>query len=274
MSRAKFPNLRRAEEVAKKLGLTDGGKTGERLSFEEQMERKAKRAQERSERCELKSDQAAERGKALQKPAEDMGGDPAFFTQPLINSSAGKAFANERNRMFAAWDKGLEEFKKSEYYARKAETARRTAKGTMPTDRAFLDRRIKDAERIIRAQRKNLERYQKKLEKIEHGEVFKSYDGRVLTAETMRGWIENTELIIENEISKFIYYQECLETAGGVKFSQENIKVGYTVELNQWGKCKVIGTGRVNLTYGILEGGAAGMSGQAAYAEINRIISD
>ena len=127
VSRAKFPNLRRAEEVAKKLGLTDGGKTGERLSFEEQMEREAKRAQERSERCELKSDQAAERDKALEKPVEDMGRDPSFFTQPLINSSAGRAFPNERNRMFAAWDKGLEEFKKSEYYARKAETARRIA---------------------------------------------------------------------------------------------------------------------------------------------------
>ena len=274
VSRAKFQNLWQAEAVAKKLGLIDGGKTGERLSFEEQMERKAKRAEERAERYEFKSGRAAERGKALQKPVEDMRGDTAFFTRPFINSSAGRAFANKRNRMFAAWDKGLEEFKKSEYYARKAENARRTAKGTMPTDRAFLDRRIKDAERIIRAQRKNLESYQKKLEKIEHGEVFKSYDGRVLTAETVQGWIEDTELIIENEISKFIYYQECLEAAGGVKFSQENIKVGYTVERNQWGKCKVIGTGRVNLTYRILEGGAAGMSGQAAYAEINRIISD
>ena len=46
------------------------------------------------------------------------------------------------------------------------------------------------------------------------------------------------------------------------------------MELSRWGKCKVIGTGRVNLTYRILESGAAGMSGQAAYAEINRIISD
>ncbi|MEH2932477.1 DUF3560 domain-containing protein [Candidatus Ventrimonas sp. KK005] len=274
VSRAKFPNLQRAEEVAKKLGLTDGGKTGERLSFEEQMERKAKRAQERSEQCELKSDQAAERGKALQKPAEDMGGDTAFFTQPLINSSADKAFANERNRMFAAWDKGLEEFKKSEYYARKAETARRTAQGTMPTDKAFLDRKIKETERIIRAQRKYLENYQNKLEQIVGGEVFKSYGGGVLTAETVQGLIEDMELLIESGISKFIYYQECLEAAGGVEFSWKNIKTGYLVELSRWGKCKVIGTGRVNLTYRILEGGAVGMIGQAAYAEINRILSD
>ncbi|MCI9536529.1 MAG: DUF3560 domain-containing protein [Lachnospiraceae bacterium] len=274
VSRAKFPNLRRAEEVAKKLGLTDGGKTGERLSFEEQMEREAKRAQERSERCELKSDQAAERDKALEKPVEDMGRDPSFFTQPLINSSAGRAFPNERNRMFAAWDKGLEEFKKSEYYARKAETARQTAQGTMPTDKASLDRKIKETERIIRAQRKYLENYQNKLEQIVGGEVSKSYGGGVLTAETVQGLIEDMELLIESGISKFIYYQECLEAAGGVEFSRKNIKTGYLVELSQWGKCKVIGTGRVNLTYRILEGGAAGMAGQAAYAEINRILSD
>ena len=90
----------------------------------------------------------------------------------------------------------------------------------------------------------------------------------------MQGWIEGAKLMIENAISKIIYYHECLAEVGGIEFCQENIKVGYTVELNQWGKCKVIGTGRVNLIYRILEGGAAGMSREAAYAEINRIISD
>lgn len=43
-----------------------------------------------------------------------MHGDIAFFTQPNINSSAGRAFANKR--MFAAYERGFEEFKKSEYY--------------------------------------------------------------------------------------------------------------------------------------------------------------
>lgn len=58
-----------------------------------------------------------------------------------------------------------------------------------------------------------------------------------------------------------------------MEYSQENIKVGYTAELTTWGRCKVTGTGRVNLTYRILEGGAAGMSGKAAYSEIKRMIS-
>ena len=63
-----------------------------------------------------------------------MRGDVAFFTQPNINSSAGRAFSNRRNKMFAAWEKGFDEFKKSEYYAERAEAARHTAAGTKPTD--------------------------------------------------------------------------------------------------------------------------------------------
>lgn len=43
VSRAKFPNLWRAEAVVEKLGLEDGGKVGENLTFAEQMERKAER---------------------------------------------------------------------------------------------------------------------------------------------------------------------------------------------------------------------------------------
>ena len=45
-------------------------------------------------------------------------------------------------------------------------------------------------------------------------------------------------------------------------------------DINRWGKCLVRGTGKVNITYIILEGGASGLGGKAAYAEIKSIISD
>lgn len=45
------------------------------------------------------------------------------------------------------------------------------------------------------------------------------------------------------------------------------------MDVTTWGKCKVIGTGKVNFQYRIMEGGATGMSGNAAYAEVRRIIS-
>lgn len=235
ISRAKFPNLWRAEAVAKKLGLENGGRVGETLTFAEQMERKAERAEARAERYDNKSEKAQDRAEALQKPINDMHGDISFFTQPNINSSAGRAFTNRRNRMFSAWEKGFDEFRKSEYYAERAATARQTAEDTRPTDKRFIDRRIKDAEKTIKAQRKNIEDYRKYLERIENGEEIKRYNGDILTAEMVQEWIEDAELIIENAISKSIYYHECMEEAGGVAFSKDNIKTGYIVELNSGG---------------------------------------
>lgn len=274
VSRAKFPHLYRAEEVAKKLGLENGGKSGEMLTFAEQMERKAERAEARAERYDDRADRANERGEALQKPINAMHGDIAFFTQPNINSSAGRAFTNRRNRMFAAYNKGFEEFKKSEYYAERAAIARQTADGTKPTDKGFIDRRIKDAEKTIETWRKRLELYQKTLEKIKNGEKVKNGCGDTLTEADIMENIEKAELIIENAISKSIYYHECLEAVGGIAFSQANIKPGYIVEIDRWGKCRVASTGKVNITFTIMEGGAAGCGLKAAYAEIKSIISE
>ena len=116
ISRAKEPNLWHAERVAKTLGLADAGSSGERLSFAEQQERKAERAERRAERFEDRAIDAEQNATRLQKPIEDRRGDIAFFTQPNIDSSAGRAFARRREKMFAAFDRGMEEYRKSEHY--------------------------------------------------------------------------------------------------------------------------------------------------------------
>lgn len=273
VSRAKFPNLWRAEAVAKKLRLEDGGKVGETLSFREQMERKAERAEARAERYDNKAVSAESRAEALQKPINNMHGDISFFTQPNINTAAGRAFTRKRDRMWAAYDRGFEEFKKSSYYAERAEIARQTAQGTKPTDKGFCDRRIKDAEKTIRAQKRNLETYNGYLEKISSGETIRRYNGEIIQEEEIRSWIENAGEIIDQAISKSIYYHECLEELGGVTFSKENIKPGYIVQIHRYGKCEVISTGKVNIIYKILEGGASGFTLKAAYAEIEKVIS-
>lgn len=272
VSRAKFPNLYQAEIVAKKVGLTNGGKQGETLTFAEQMKRKAERAEIRADRYDYKAERACDKAKALQKPIKDMRGDIAFFTQPNINSSSGRAFTNRRNKMFAAWEKGYDEFKKSEYYAERAAIARQTAEGTKPTDKGFIVRRIKDAEKTVKAQKKNLESYHRTLEAMKQGKVFKHINGEIIKMETVCEWIENAELIIENAISKSLYYHECLEQAGGVQFSKDNIKSGYIVEIHRWGKCKVISTGKFYFTYEVI--GSSGGYLKAAYAEIDSVVSD
>lgn len=266
ISRCKFPNLYRAEEVAKKLGLSDGGKIGDTLSFAEQMERRAEKAEARADRYDYKSYRAEKRGDELQKPIHDMRGDIAFFTQPNINSAAGRAFTNKRQRMFDAYNQGFEEFKKSEYYAERAKAARETANQTKPTDRGFIDRRIKDAEKVIRAQNRNIEHYKTMLEDAES-------DNDTEKMEKINRWIETAEEIIEQSISKSVYYHECLEEVGGVQFSKENIKPGYVVFIKRWGKCKVLSTGKVNFVYKVVDLDRAGVTLKGTYAEIDKIVS-
>lgn len=272
VSRAKFPNLYFAEEVAKSLGAENKGKVGETLSFEEQMERKADRAEARAERMEYRSGKANERGTELQKPIEKMHGDIAFFTQPNINTSAGRAFTNRRNRMFEAWERGFEEFKKSEYYAERAEAARQTAKDTKPTDKGFCERRIAECEKTIRAQRKNIKHYENLLKEFDKDPDFKvtgyntSY-GR----DEVEGWLENAEEIIEQAISKEIYYRNRIEELGGIQYSKDNIKVGYIVKVKTYGLNKVVGTGPKFFTYVDATGKFPNVL-KASYGEILEVV--
>lgn len=268
ISRCKFPNTYRAEQIAKKLGLDNGGKTGEVLTFEEQQERKAERAERRAERYECKSEKAYNEGKRLQAPIDRMHGDIAFFTQPNINSSSGRAFTRQRNRMFDAWERGFEEFKKSQYYQEAAENARRSAQ--KPTDKGFCERRIKEAEKTIRDQKKNIENwYQPRLEKIAAGEkVVNAYTREEVTAADVLESIERAEQIIEQAISKIVYYKQCIEDLGGLQFSKENIKPGYIVKLSRWGAAEIVSTGSVNFTYKTQHG----FELKAAYSEILEVI--
>lgn len=274
VSRCKFPHTYRAKEIAKKLGLADGGKTGETLSFEEQQENKAEKAERRAERMEYRAEKAQERGECLQKPINDMRGDIAFFTQPNINSSAGKSFTRRREKMWAAWESGFNEFKKSDYYKERANQARQTAQQTRPTDKGFIQRRIDDAEKTIRVQKKNIKEYEDILEQIENGETLTMPRGNLYTVEKLTEYIEHHNRILEDAMSKAIYYYECMEEVGGVSFNKSNVKKGCYAIIDRWGKVEVIGTGLKNITYRILTGGAAGFGGKASYAEIKEILKE
>lgn len=268
VSRAKIPNLWRAEQVAKSLGAENQGKTGELLSFEEKMERKAARAEERAERMDARADAAEQRGEQLQKPINARRGDIAFFTQPNINTSSGRTFTRQREKMFAAFERGMDEFKKSEYYAERAEAARRTANLENSKDKAFCDRRVKDAQKNIKAIQKNLDHYHAMLECDGMGEQQKRFDGTPIERAEIERWIEDAEERLESEISRLCYYQSCIDDLGGVQFSKENIKPGYVVKIKHYNNCTVLRTGPKNIIYRTPNG----FNLAAAYAEILEIV--
>lgn len=268
VSRAKIPNLWRAEQVAKSLGAENQGKTGELLSFEEKMERKAARAEERAERMDARADAAEQRGEQLQKPINARRGDIAFFTQPNINTSSGRTFTRQREKMFAAFERGMDEFKKSEYYAERAEAARRTANLENSKDKAFCDRRVKDAQKNIKAIQKNLDHYHAMLECDGMGEQQKRFDGTPIERAEIERWIEDAEERLESEISRLCYYQSCIDDLGGVQFSKENIKPGYVVKIKHYNNCTVLRTGPKNIIYRTPNG----FNLTAVYAEILEIV--
>ena len=248
ISRAKEPNLTWARRVAVSLGLEDAGKEGERLSFAEQMERKAERAERRADRYENRADASERKGEALQAPINEMHGDIAFFTQPNINTSAGRAFTNRRNKMFAAFERGFDEFRKSAYWSDRAKTARATAAQKELKDKAFVSRRIKERESDIRKMKKGIEEQERVISRIESGETVTNWRGEPVQIEAARSNLEYWLDRLEAKLDELGFYQDCLAELGGVSFSRENIKPGYIVRVQRWGVGEVISAGPKNCT--------------------------
>jgi hypothetical protein len=273
VSRAKEPNLYYAKQVAKKLGFTGERREGERLSYAEQLERKAERADARADRYDGYAINAAARAVQLQKPITDMRGDIAFFTQPNINSSAGRSFTNRREKMFEQYRHGFEEYRKSDFFKERARTARETASLAQFDDPAYLDRRIRECKKEIRNREKNIVHYEEIVCALEKGEVrMKRYSGEIITLEEVTAWLERELELVEKSIDKQGYLENCLERLGGLKFNKGNIRPGYIVNVQRWGKVEVTNTGPLNFAFVILTGGAAGGTLQAAYAEIIEVI--
>lgn len=272
VSRAKEPNLWRAKEAAKKLGFTEESRQGERLSYANQVERQSEKATNRATRYDGYADNAVERAKNLQKPLDDRHGDIAFFTQPNINSSAGRAFTNYRDRLYARYEKGFEEYRKSDYFRERASTARDTARGDKYQNKGYLDRRIKECKSEISKRQRNIEGYEEKLTDIENGKQLTKYNGDLYNTDELTSWIERELELIEVAIDKQGYMQNCLDDLGGIAFDKNNIEVGYIIDVDGNRGVEVVGKGPKNISYKILTGGATGWGGKASYAEIKKIV--
>jgi hypothetical protein len=272
VSRAKEPNLWRAKDVAKSLGFTEEQREGERLTYAEQIEQRTERAEARADRYDGYAANAADRGKNLQKELDSFRGDISFFTQPNINSSAGRSFRNYREKLYARYHRGFEEYRKSDYFRDRAETARGTASTSEFSNPAYLDRRIKECKKTVRDREKNIIYYEEILFAIEAGEEKKWRGGEVVTVEKVTELIKRELELIEVAMDKQGYLENCLDECGGLRFNKDNIKVGYIVLIRRWGRVEIVGTGPVNVGFKILTGGAAGGLLNATYAEIDEVI--
>ncbi|MBV6717285.1 DUF3560 domain-containing protein [Paenibacillus chitinolyticus] len=199
-----------AVRVAEQLGFTNGGQEGERLSFAEQLERKVEKAERRAERYEGYADNAANRAEGLQKEFKELRKDWSWLTQPNINSSRGRAFTNQRNRVLERYRKGFEEYRKSEYFKGRAEIAHATANQTELNSKPYLNNRIEECRKNLRALEKNIAKAEER---------------------NNEEWLQRLLDRMEYEVDKLAFFQNRMDEIGGVEYSKSTVKAGYLIKV-------------------------------------------
>lgn len=271
ISRCKDPNLYHAIQTAKALGFAEEQRTGERLSFAEQMERKAERAEARADRFEGYAENAEKRAKNLQAEFNECRKDWSWITQPIMAGHAGsERFGRQRARIMARYDKGFEEYRKSEYFRDRAATARATAEHSKMSSPAYLSNRIKECEKNIKALTGNIVHYEQLLYNIENGVKNDGFYEKY-TQEQIGKWLTDTLERIEAEIDKQAYFQNAMDDLGVPSYSRENIKPGYIVKI-RGSQYQVIKANPKTVEARVVSGGAAGMILKYDYPEIQAII--
>ena len=160
--------------------------------------------------------------------------------------------------MFAAFERGFDEFNKSEYFKSRAASARETAAQTGLQDKGFILRRIRERESDIRRLKRNIESH----EQIMSREADDARRERLQAQ--IDAWLERIEITLD----ELGYYQNALEALGGVPFSRENVHPGDFVRIRGFGvPCRVISCGSKNIRFECMASTIA-----CSYADIDEVV--
>ncbi|MCL2228435.1 MAG: DUF3560 domain-containing protein [Firmicutes bacterium] len=200
------------------LGFEKGETIGERLTFAEQMERTQERAEQRAERYLQYADNAEQRAESLQSGLNRYRGDIAFFTQPIIIGHSGsQAFSNYRNRLYRQYERGFEEYRKSDYFKERAANSQYTASFGKMESPSYLNNRIKECKKEIRHLGKLMTNAELKLAKIENGETVLTHKGEHDTTESVSERLQNYIERARFYIDKQAYIENKLAELGGAE---------------------------------------------------------
>ena len=188
-----------AKRTAFILGFEKGIEVGIKLSYEKQLEIKKEKALKRANKYINISKKLVEKSNESMNEIISKKGDTAYFTQPNINSSSGRSFSRQREKAFNKFKRGLQEYKQSKYFEKKAEISSLTASQSELNDKGYLQNRIDENEKKLN--------YMKK-----HGEYDKNYYDEIL--------------------DKYMFFIGKMEELGGVKYNNQNIKSGDSIKIN------------------------------------------
>jgi Domain of unknown function (DUF3560) len=152
--------------IVKKYGV-EFREAQERKEYTEAREQKIERAEHKAGRYENYAASREQEAKSLQSEFNKMRQDWSWLTQPNVNTSGGRRFSRQREKVYARYDRGMESLKKAEAHKERAEDLRRSASESELKSESYLLNRVKEGEKAVRMFDKFMLRYATQLENID-----------------------------------------------------------------------------------------------------------
>jgi len=183
----------------KEMNFENRGTTGEKISFQQQIERQRHKAGIRAEKAEQRAEKAEKKSEQLYNRAKNMASAIPLGQPILIGHHSEKRDRNYRDRIHNTFGKAFKEQDKTSYYRNKAATAKQTAEGEKYHNPKYLLQRIKECEKYIRLFERRLK-----------GKLYPGLPEREISAES-RPFYESK---LDEENEKLAFYNKCLDETG------------------------------------------------------------
>lgn len=254
VSKGKYDSMS-VQNIIKMLDLPLAGKD-ERMTFSERMERQKSNAEYRAGRLEKSIERSEKRQEELQAEFNERRKDWSWVTQPnIVDSAAGRAFTNQRNRVLRRYEKGFEEAQRREELYNRMQNALTTAQQEKLEDPDYLQRKIKENAKSVKIRTEQLEKLQKTLNQPEEDfpTIYQSGERKKATREDLLDIYERTLEIYQEAGEKVEFFQEALDRLKeqGVKvFNKENLKGAAYVKIKgDWYKVIRVSAKSVTIKY-------------------------
>jgi len=139
----------------------------ERTTFEESRERLINRAEHKAEKYDTWAESREKKAESLQSEFNRLRKDWSWLTQPYVNTSGGRSFRNQKEKVMARYDKGFESYQIANSHREKSEHYKQLAQGGELQNESYLINRVKEGEKAVRMYEKFLDTYSDRLENID-----------------------------------------------------------------------------------------------------------
>jgi len=180
---------------------------GYKIEFKEAQERKeySDAREQKIERAENKADRydnyAASREKeaiSLQSEFNNLRKDWSWLTQPNVNTSRGRAFSRQREKVYDRYDRGMKSLQKAAEHSERAAALRASASESELKSEPYLINRVKEGEKAVRMFEKFTTRYAEMLENID------------AQSDETKIWLTARMNYYETAFEKLEFFQEAL----------------------------------------------------------------